>query len=240
MSESLIPLEQLATEANVWLDRAKVAEDLARDLRISAGEILAEAKDRVRAGEPGHTNWARWVRENIKHSYRDANKCIAIAHRAMAVATCIAIAGSPVTIDTVKRDIQLLNVKDHAALAEWLMPDIEVQRDRYDNTPDPLAVRLRRVLYRLTEEINCKSAKHEQHIYNELSLLARSQFSSHNQCRIISLQFAVSQLVSDLTAGSLSQSTLSEASESYQNGLRELKAIATELSVPVIGLKTAG
>jgi hypothetical protein len=54
------------------------------------------------------------------------------------------------------------------------------------------------------------------------------------------LQFAVSQLVSDLTAGSLSQSTLSEASERYQNGLRELKAIVTELSVPVIGLKAAG
>jgi hypothetical protein len=69
----------------------------------------------VRAGEPGHTNWARWVRENIKHSYGDANKCIAIA-------------GSPVTIDTVKRDIQLLSDKDRAALVEWLMPDNEDQR----------------------------------------------------------------------------------------------------------------
>src|SRR6266853_1559809 len=104
-----LPLEQVATKANAWLDRAKVAEDRARDLRILAGEILAEAKDRVRAGEPGHTNWARWVRENIKHSYRDANRCIAIANRATAMAKCIAIARSPVTIDAVKRDIQLLS-----------------------------------------------------------------------------------------------------------------------------------
>jgi len=239
MSESLIPLEQLATEANVWLDRAKVAEDLARDLRISAGEILAEAKDRVRAGEPGHTNWARWVRENINHFYRDANKCIAIAHRAMAVATCIAIAGSPVTIDTVKRDIQLLSDKDRAALAEWLIPDNEDQRDRYGIVIDPLAVRLRRVLHRMTEEINRKSSKREQHIYNELSLLARSQFSVYNQSRIINLQFLVSQLVCDLTDGSLSQSMFSKSGDIYQNGLRELKAIVTELSVPVISLEAA-
>ena len=52
MSNNLIPLEQLASEANAWLYRAKIAEDRSRDLWISAGEILAEAKDRVGAGEP--------------------------------------------------------------------------------------------------------------------------------------------------------------------------------------------
>jgi hypothetical protein len=233
MSQRLIPLEQLATKANAWLDRAKVAEDRARDLRILAGEILAEAKDRVRAGEPGHTNWARWVRENIKHSYRDANRCIAIANRAMAMAKCIAIARSSVTIDTVKRDILLLSAKDRAALAKWLMPDNEVQRDRYGNVLDTLALRLRHVLYQLTEEINSKASKHEQHIYTELSLLARSQISDYYHNRIISLQLAVSELVSDLTGRGLSQSTFSEANDSYQNGLRELKAIVTELSVPI-------
>jgi hypothetical protein len=238
-SESLIPLEQLATEANVWLDRAKVAKDSARDLRISAGEILAEAKDRVGRGEPGHKNWARWVRENIKHPYRDANKCIALTHRATAIATCITIAGSPVTIDAVKRDIQLLSAKDQAALAEWIMLDNEVQQGRYGDALDSLAVRLRRVLYHLTEEINKKSSKHEQHVYNELSLLARSRTTGDKQSRIINLQFAVSQLVSDLTAASLCQATLSETGESYQNGLRELKAIVTELSAPVIDTKAA-
>jgi hypothetical protein len=194
----------------------------------------------VRAGEPGHKNWVRWVRENIKHPYRDANKCIAITHRAMAIATCIATAESPVTIDTVKRDIQLLSVKDQAALAEWFMLDNEIQRDRYGNALDSQAGRLRRVLYRLTEEINIKLSKNEQHIYKELALLARALTSTDSQSRIINLQFAVSQLVLDLTAGSLCQLTLSETGESYQNGLRELKAIVTELSAPVIGRKAAG
>ena len=238
-SESLIPLEQLATEANFWLDRAKLAKDRARDLRVSAGEILAEAKDRVGRGEPGHENWARWVRENIKHSYREANRCIALTHRTTAIATCITIAGSPVTIDMVKRDIKLLSAKDQAALAEWIMQDNEVQRGRYDDAFDPLGVRLRRVLYRLTEEINRKSSKHEQHVYNELSLLAQSRTSGDKQSRIINIQFAVSQLVSDLTATSLCQATLSEMGESYQNSLRELKAIVTELSAPVIDTKAA-
>lgn len=238
MSESLIPLEQLATEANVWLDRAKVAEG-ARDLWISAGKKLVEARDRVRAGEPGHTNWTRWVRENIKHSYRDANKCIAIADRSMMMKRCIAIAESPVTIDTVKRDIQLLSNKDRAALAEWLMPDNEDQRVRYGVVLDPpLVVRLSRILSRL--EVKRRSSKHERHIYNELSLFARSQISDYHHSRIINLQFSVSQLVSDLTGGSLDQSTSSEVSESYQDDLRELKAIVTELSAPVIGHEAAG
>jgi len=148
----------------------------------------------------------------------------------MEMATCIAIAGSPVAIDTVKRDIQLLSVKDQVALAEWLMLDNEVQQDRYENALDSLADRLRRVLYRLTAEINRKSSEHEQYLYKELSLLARSLAGGDNQSRIINLQFAVSQLVCDLTAGRLCQSTLSEAEERYQNGLRELKAIVTELS----------
>jgi hypothetical protein len=234
MSESLIPLDQLATEANVWLGRAKIAEG-ERDLWISAGKSLAKARDRVRAGEPGHTNWARWVRENIKHSYDDANRCIAIAHRVMMMKRCIAIAGSPVPIDTVKRDIQLLNDKDRAALAEWLMPDNEDQRVRYGVVLDPpLVFRLSRILSRL-EAVKRNLSKHERHIYNELSLLARSQSSDYHHSRIINLQFAVSQLVSDLTGGSLNQPTSSEGRERYQDDLRELKAIVTELSAPVIG-----
>jgi len=238
MSESLIPLEQLAAEANVWLDRAKAAEG-ARVLWISAGKRLAEAKDRVCAGELGDTNWARWVRENIKHPYRDASKCIAIAHRAMKMKRCVAIAGSSVTIDTVKRDIQLLSDKDRAALAEWLMPDNQDQRVRHGLVLDPaLAVRLNRILSRL--EVKGKPSKHERHIYNELSLLARSEISDYRHSRIINLQFAVSQLVSDLTGGKLSQSASSEGPESHQDDLGELKAIVTELSAPVIGHEAAG
>jgi hypothetical protein len=233
MSESLIPLEQLAAEANVWLDRAKAAEG-ARVLWISAGKRLAEAKDRVCAGELDDANWPRWVRENIKHPYRDARKSIAIARRAMKMKRCIAIAGSSVTIDTVKRDIQLLSDRDRAALAKWLMPDNADQRVRHGLVLDPpLTVRLNRILSRL--EVKRKSSKHERHIYDELSLLARSQISDYHHSRIINLQFAVSQLVFDLTGGSLDQSTSSEVSESFQDDLREIKAIVTELSAPVIG-----
>lgn len=238
-SERLIPLKQLAAEANVWLDRAKAAKDRARDLRISAGEILAEAKDRVQLGEPGHSNWARWVRDNIKHSYRDANNCIALTNRATAVATCVTIPESPFKVDRLKRDIQRLSLQDQAALADWLILNNKVQYDRFGNALDTLAARLRRILFRLTKEINRKSSKNEQHIYNELSLLARSQTSGDNQSRIINLQFAVSQLVSDLTAASLCQATLSETRESYQNGVRELTAIVTELSAPVTGTSAA-
>ena len=78
MSEILLPLERLAIEANARLDHSNGAGDRVRE-RIAAGEILAEAKDRVLRGEPGYANWPRWVRENLKRSYRDANKCIAIA-----------------------------------------------------------------------------------------------------------------------------------------------------------------
>ena len=79
MNHTLMSLHQLATEVNAWLDCAKAAEGQACASRISAGKTLAEAKDRVRAGEPGHRSWAKWARENVKVSYRDVNNCTALA-----------------------------------------------------------------------------------------------------------------------------------------------------------------
>ncbi len=64
MLANLSPLQLLAREANARLDRAKVAEDRARDLRISAGEHLGPSKGscarwRTRAQELGSMGNAR-------------------------------------------------------------------------------------------------------------------------------------------------------------------------------------
>ena len=277
MSENLIPLQQIAREANARLDRARVAEDRARDLRISAGELLAQAKDRVRAGEPGHTNWARWVRENIKHSYRDANKCIAIArspdpkaalnaeHTAARIGMAFsrgrvgqtfdpstnkpaAIATLPavreVTFDTVKRDILLLSTEDRDALAGWLTPRIEIQRDGYGNVLEPLAVRLKRVLYRLKgrqeSRLPQKSSKYEQYIYSELnklsgSLGSKSLKSAADNAIVVNIEFALGHLVNDLTWSNRSSSGVD-----FENGLRELEVIVGELNASVIGAEVVG
>ena len=66
MNQTLMTLNQLAAEVNAWLDCAKVAEDQVRASEISAGNILAEAKEQVRAGEAGRISWAKWARENLK------------------------------------------------------------------------------------------------------------------------------------------------------------------------------
>ena len=277
MSENLIPLQQLAREANARLDRARVAEDRARDLRISAGELLAQAKDRVRTGEPGHTNWARWVRENIKHSYRDANKCIAIArspdpkaalnaeraiarigmafsrgrvgqtfdprtNKPAAIATLPAM--REVTFETVKRDILLLSIEDRDALAEWVTPRNDIQRDGYGNVLEPLAVRLKRVLYRLKgrqeSRLPRKSSQYEQYIYDELhklsgSLGSKSLKTAADNAIVANIEFALGHLVDDLTWINRSSST-----SDFENGLRELEAIVGESSAPVIGVEVVG
>jgi hypothetical protein len=280
MLANLTPLQQLAREANARLDRAKVAEGRARDLRISAGEVLAQAKDRVRAGEPGHTNWARWVRENIKHSYRDANKCIAIAQssdpkaaleaeRATArvgMASSRARVGQTfdpgtekpstvailpgeraVTIETVKQDILLLSTGDRDALAAWLAPRNEVRRDGYGNVLDPLAVRLKRALYRLKDRrehgLTRESSKYEQYIYNELNKLSGSlKYGSLKDAAdnsiIINIQLAVGHLIDDLIW--VNGATSAIVNDKYQNGLRELEAIIAELNGPVIGFEAVG
>ena len=182
MNTTLIPLRNLASEANAWLECAQVADDRARDARLAAGNVLAKARERVRAGEPGHRNWAKWVRENITHSYRYANKCIALAkapnpiaalsaeresaRRSMAlsrakvgptldpgVPSAVTVARI-VTIATVKRDILSLSIADRAVVAEWLSSQTEIQRDRHGNVLDPLPVRLKRVLHRLQKKDN--------------------------------------------------------------------------------------
>ncbi len=73
------PLPIVAGQINAQLDSADKYQGKADEHRISAGLLLMSAKERVRAGEPGHTNWRRWVEANIERSYRDANRCIALA-----------------------------------------------------------------------------------------------------------------------------------------------------------------
>ena len=72
------PLPAVAGQINAQFDLADKYQGKAKNHRISAGLRLVSAKGRVRAGEPGHTNWRRWVQENINRSYRDANRCIAL------------------------------------------------------------------------------------------------------------------------------------------------------------------
>ena len=78
---ALVPLETLAGEIRACLDKAKQAQGKADDFRISAGQRLAEAKTRVKAGEAPHgdRDWKRWVLLNVKRSIRDVNRCIALA-----------------------------------------------------------------------------------------------------------------------------------------------------------------
>ena len=72
------PLPIVAGQIDARFEKADKYQGKADEHRISAGLLLMSAKERVRAGEPGHTNWRRWVEANIERSYRDANRCIAL------------------------------------------------------------------------------------------------------------------------------------------------------------------
>jgi hypothetical protein len=247
MTEAPNTLETLASEADALLDRARnrhwlsaaLREGHARDFRIAAGQILAQANDRVRAGEPGHRNWARWVRENIKHSYRDANACIALARSrdpSTLAGSSEVTADDPigtavppvVTIYTIQREILLLNAKDRSSLIEWLAPHNEVQRDQYGSVQDPLPIRLKRVLHRLRNGRRSSPgrelANQEQLIYDEVNSIALLILNEKYYDRMINLQFMISSFVSDL----MGRSSFSEIDENYANGLRELEIIVIE------------
>jgi hypothetical protein len=159
VNQTLRTLDQLATEVNAWLDCAKAAEDQACASRISAGKMLAEAKDRVHTGEPGHKSWSRWIRQRIKVPYRDVNNCIATARAPDAIVAGTiarpisrkvpAPLGERALLGRLKRETLSLSAKERIELTEWLTAGSEVQRDRFGNVLDPLPVRLKRVLHRL-------------------------------------------------------------------------------------------
>ena len=72
-------LVHIAKQANACFERADKAQARADDLRITAGRYLLEAKRRVEAGEPGHSNWSRWAKENIERSRQDTYKVMRLA-----------------------------------------------------------------------------------------------------------------------------------------------------------------
>ena len=77
---AMVPLETEVKEALACLDKFKRYTGKAEDFRTAAGQHFASLKQRVRAGEPGHTNWKRFLRDHkADRSYRDINKCIRIA-----------------------------------------------------------------------------------------------------------------------------------------------------------------
>lgn len=76
---ALVPLDTLAGEIRACLSKAEQYAGKADEFRISAGIKLADAKDRVRAGEDGAPDWAGWCAVNLKRTHRYANKLIAFA-----------------------------------------------------------------------------------------------------------------------------------------------------------------
>jgi hypothetical protein len=68
------PLDDLAHTINTCLDKAET-------YRVRAGIHLAEARERIAAGELGDgLTWREWCATNIKRSMRDVNRCLALAN----------------------------------------------------------------------------------------------------------------------------------------------------------------
>ena len=134
----LDPLATVAGKINALLDKAAKADEKAETYRISAGQELARARDRVEAGEAGKTPWTAWCADNIRRSEGDIRKLLAIASSADPIkaaaaerqrnreavarhrAYVSAVSRAKPTIDTVKRDIQLLSADERRVLADWL------------------------------------------------------------------------------------------------------------------------
>ena len=67
-----LPLDELAHRVDAMLKRSE-------DMRVSAGCLLLEAKQRVAAGEAGAgVTWRAWVAANVRRSHRDVNRLLAL------------------------------------------------------------------------------------------------------------------------------------------------------------------
>lgn len=77
MTGALVPLDTLAGEIRARLSKADATEAKAKDFRISAAEMLIEAKRRQPAEAPEHT-WTSWCALYIQRSDRDVRRLLAI------------------------------------------------------------------------------------------------------------------------------------------------------------------
>lgn len=75
MTEAFDPLAVVAGKINAFLDKAAKADDY----RISAGQLLIEARTRVEKGEAGLVTWTGWCGENVKRSSRDIRRVMQLA-----------------------------------------------------------------------------------------------------------------------------------------------------------------
>lgn len=66
-----LPLDQLAQEINVRLEKADEIDGKARDHRIAAGLLLKEARERLPHGE-----WGKWLVAHIRRSRQDVYRCL--------------------------------------------------------------------------------------------------------------------------------------------------------------------
>ena len=73
-------LENLPKAINERLKRAEKYTADARNMRVSAGKLLLEAKAKVldKKAQGEDVTWKGWVKANIERSYADCNKCIAL------------------------------------------------------------------------------------------------------------------------------------------------------------------
>jgi hypothetical protein len=74
------PLDVVAGQINALFEKSDDALKESDDKRISAGLLLVQAKARVQAREDGiNMPWKVWLKTNIKRSYQDVCKVVAIA-----------------------------------------------------------------------------------------------------------------------------------------------------------------
>jgi len=134
---ALDPLPTVADKINALFDKAAKADEKAESYRISAGLELAKARGRVDAGEAGEITWGAWCAEHVRRSEGDIRKVLAIANaadptkaaaaerqrnqEAVARHRAYVRAVSGQSIDTVKRNIQLLSAAERSVLADWLI-----------------------------------------------------------------------------------------------------------------------